>query len=51
MSDEETPIEQVVEGTKRVLGCGLQTVAVLIGVVLLFAVVFAAGLWLFGLLS
>lgn len=51
MSEEETPIEHVVEGTKRVLGCGLQTIAILVGVVLLFAIVFAIGLWLFGLFT
>lgn len=48
MADEETPLEHVVDGAKTVLGCGLQTIGILIGVVVLFGLIFAVGLWIFG---
>lgn len=48
MSDEDSPIDQAVDSAKAVFGCGLQTIGILVGVILLFGVVFAVGLWIFG---
>jgi len=51
VSEEHSPLEAAADGAKRFLGCGLQTIAILVGVVLLFALIFGIGLWIFGLFT
>ncbi|MGI9666060.1 MAG: hypothetical protein ACR2N2_03025 [Acidimicrobiia bacterium] len=36
---------------KSVLGCGLQWILVWVGVIIVFALIFAVGLWLFDVLT
>lgn len=47
MSTEESKFEEVVAEAKTILGCGLQTIAIWIGVIIVFGLVFTVGMWIF----
>lgn len=47
MSNDESKFDEIAGEAKSILGCGLQTIAIWIGVVLVFGLVFTVGLWIF----
>jgi hypothetical protein len=47
MSNEESKFEEITGEAKSILGCGLQTIAIWVGVILVFGLVFTVGLWIF----
>jgi hypothetical protein len=47
MSSEESRFEEIAGEAKSILGCGLQTIAIWIGVIIVFSLIFAVGLWIF----
>jgi hypothetical protein len=47
MSTEESKFEEIADGAKSILGCGLQTIAIWVGVVVVFGLVFTVGIWIF----
>lgn len=47
MSNEESKFDEISGEAKSILGCGLQTIAIWVGVVLVFGLVFTVGLWIF----
>jgi hypothetical protein len=51
MSTEESKFDEVVGEAKSILGCGLQTIAIWIGVIILFGLVFTVGLWIFDIFA
>ena len=51
MSTEESKFEEIAGEAKSILGCGLQTIAIWVGVIILFSLVFTVGLWIVGLFT
>jgi hypothetical protein len=51
MSTEESKFEEIAGEAKSILGCGLQTIAIWIGVIIVFGLVFTVGLWIFDLFA
>jgi hypothetical protein len=47
MGTEESKFEEIAGEAKSILGCGLQTIAIWVGVVVVFALIFAVGTWIF----
>ncbi|MCL1602235.1 MAG: hypothetical protein M3112_12015 [Actinomycetia bacterium] len=47
MDNEESTFDKIEGEAKSILGCGLQTIAIWVGVVLVFGLVFTVGMWIF----
>ncbi len=51
MTDDESNLNKLEEGAKTILGCGLQAIAIWVGVLIVFALIFGVGLWLFDVVT
>ncbi len=48
MDNEDSPMDKVAGDAKAVLGCGLRTLAIWIGAVVLIGVMISVGVWISG---
>ena len=51
MSNEDSTVDKIAGDAKAVLGCGIRTLAIWIGAVLLIAAMIGIGVWISGWFS